>query len=447
LRAEVVHGKTAPVDRDARVRALELGELCCLFTVDVFNEGVDIPRLDTVLFLRPTESATIFIQQLGRGLRLYDDKACLTVLDFVGNAHQSFRFDLRLRALLGGGTRAELQRAVEDGFPRLPSGCSIQLERRAQKAILENLRRTLRNWAALADDLEADMSLTGFLRRADVQLEELYRQGKSFNELRRVRGLIEVAPSGPMAQALPRMLHVDDVDRITTWWSWLGERRPPKPDATDLVQRMLFAALGQEKRPLAELGGFLQELWEEELLRKELCQLLEVLDDRRRRQTHRLSGLPLHVHAHYTRAEVSAALNLNTKKGKLLAIQAGVYSCDAHRCDLLFVTLDKDEKDFTPTTLYDDYPISPDLFHWESQSRTREDSETGQRYQRPPVGWRHLLFVRRNKKDDRGITSPFIFLGPVSYVSHEGERPMGITWRLDYPMPGDWFQQVKLAAG
>jgi superfamily II DNA or RNA helicase len=187
LRAEVVHGKTAPVDRDARVRALELGELCCLFTVDVFNEGVDIPRLDTVLFLRPTESATIFIQQLGRGLRLYDDKACLTVLDFVGNAHQNFRFDLRLRALLGGGTRAELQRAVEDGFPRLPSGCSIQLERRAQKAILENLRRTLRNWAALADDLEVDMSLAGFLRRADVQLEELYRQGKSFNELRSPR--------------------------------------------------------------------------------------------------------------------------------------------------------------------------------------------------------------------------------------------------------------------
>lgn len=75
------------------------------------------------------------------------------------------------------------------------------------------------------------------------------------------------------------------------------------------------------------------------------------------------------------------------------------------------------------------------------------DSETGQRYRSPPEGWRLMLFARRSKRDDRGITRPFLFLGPVRYVSHEGERPMSITWKLDHPMPGDWFQQVKIAAG
>ena len=447
LPAAVVDGSTSPRHREARVSALERGELCCLFTVDVFNEGVDIPVVDTVLFLRPTESATIFLQQLGRGLRLHEDKACLTVLDFVGTAHKDFRFDLRFRALLGGGTRAEICDAVAEGFPHLPSGCCIQLQERAQREILANLRRTLRNWSALAADLEPDMGLADFLRRAQLTPEDLYRQGKTFTGLRRIAGFVDEAPSGPMARALPRLLHVDDVERTTAWWTWLSEPHPPATDLTDPYQRMLFAVLGQTDRPMTDLGEVLAELWASEHLRQELADLLQVLDDRRRHLARSLRGLPLQVHAHYTRLEISAALDLRTSKGKLLATQAGVYRCDSHRCDLLFVTLDKDERDFTPTTLYEDYPISPTRFHWESQSRTREDSPTGRRYRRPDPGWRIFLFVRKAKRDGRGITQPFLFLGPVSYVTHERERPMRITWALEYPMPGDWFQQVKIAAG
>jgi superfamily II DNA or RNA helicase len=446
LPAEVVDGTTPRGLREQRVQALKQGELCALFTVDVFNEGVDIPTVDTVLFLRPTESPTIFLQQLGRGLRLHPDKSCLTVLDFVGNAHQSFRFDLRYRALLGGGTRAELREAVKEGFPRLPSGCSIQLEERAQAAVLANLKRTLSRWRALAEELEPGMRLRDFLDRAELSAEDLYRKNRSFSELRQAAGLLERAPSGPAVRALPRLLHVDDVERLSAWRALLAQDRP-RPDDADPNQRLLFAGLGQQDRPVAELGDFLEELWAEAELREELRQLVEVLDDRRRRLTRSLPGMPLRVHARYSRAEVSAALDLRTAKGKLLGTQAGVYRCPQHRCDLFFVTLDKDEKDFTPTTLYEDYPISPRLFHWETQSRTRAESPTGRRYQDPPEGWRLLLFVRRAKRDERGETSPFLFLGPVGYVSHEGERPMRITWRLQHPAPADWFQDVKIAAG
>lgn len=447
LPASVVHGRTPPEERDQRVTALERGESCCIFTVDVFNEGVDIPLVDTVLFLRPTESPTIFLQQLGRGLRTHPEKACLTVLDLVGTAHRDFRFDLRFRALLGGGTRREIQRAVEDGFPRLPSGCAIQLERRAQDAVLANLKRTLSSWQALADDLDPHTGLADLLRRGQYALEDVYKPNHTFSELRRLRGFVDRAPEGPIARALPRALHLDDVDRLTELRLLLDGEHPPPADRGNPVLRMLFALLGQDDRPLAELGTFLGELWGEAVLLDELRQLLEVLDDRRRQTTSPLPGLPLRVHAHYTRAEVSAALDLVTDKGKLLATQAGVYCCEKHRCDLFFVTLDKDEKDFTPTTLYHDYPISPTRFHWQSQSVTREDSETGRRYRAPPDGWRLLLFVRRSKRDPRGLTRPFLLLGPVRYVSHEGERPMSITWQLDHAVPGDWFQQTKIAAG
>jgi superfamily II DNA or RNA helicase/HKD family nuclease len=446
LPSAVVDKDTSPVDREARVSALEQGQICCIFTVNVFNEGVDIPLVDTVLFLRPTESATIFLQQLGRGLRTHDEKACLTVLDFVGNAHEAFRFDLRFKALLGGVTRNEVRDAVESGFPRLPSGCAIHLEERAQRVILDNLKRALSGWRRLADDLEAGMTFGDFLRRTSLAPEDVYRQHHNFSELLQLRGLGPSVLPGPLARTLPRLLHVDDEDRLGAFRRWLAAEHPPLADEHDPQQRMLFALLGDD-RPLAELGALLAEVWSDRALRTELSQLFAVLDDRRRRMTLPLAGLPLRIHARYTRAEVSAALGLVTEKGKLLATQSGVFESAKNHCDLLFVTLDKDEKSFTPTTLYDDYPITPTLFHWQSQSRTRESSPTGMRYQNPPVGWRLLLFVRRAKKDERGVTQPFLFLGPVEYVSHHGERPMSITWRLAHPMPGEWFQQVKIAAG
>ena len=106
-----------------------------------------------MLFLRPTESATIFLQQLGRGLRLADDKPCLTVLDFIGNQHSEFRFDVRYRALTGI-SRRELAQEIERGFPTLPAGCHIEFDRVAADVVLQNVRSSLRiDWNGLAAEL------------------------------------------------------------------------------------------------------------------------------------------------------------------------------------------------------------------------------------------------------------------------------------------------------
>ncbi|HEV8658377.1 MAG TPA: DEAD/DEAH box helicase family protein, partial [Thermoanaerobaculia bacterium] len=114
--SEAVLGTTDSEDRDRALRRLRDGEINCLFAVDIFNEGVDVPQVDTVMFLRPTESALIFLQQLGRGLRRARDKHCLTVLDFIGNANRHFRFDLRYRALTGA-SRREIEEQIGGGFP------------------------------------------------------------------------------------------------------------------------------------------------------------------------------------------------------------------------------------------------------------------------------------------------------------------------------------------
>ena len=123
---------------------LRSGNLVFLFTVDVLNEGLDVPEMNTVLFLRPTDSLTVFLQQLGRGLRHAPGKDCLTVLDFVGRAHRRYRIDSKLKALLPRH-RFSIDREVECDFPHLPAGCSIQLDRLSRQYVLENIRANLRN--------------------------------------------------------------------------------------------------------------------------------------------------------------------------------------------------------------------------------------------------------------------------------------------------------------
>ena len=111
--------------------------------------------------------------------------------------------------------------------------------------------------------------------------------------------------------------------------------------------------------------------------------------------------------------------------------------------DAFFVTLRKSEADYSPTTLYRDYPISPTLFHWESQSTTSLASATGQRYLHGSSA--KLIFVREHKSDEFG-TSPYLFAGPARYVQHTGERPIAITWRLEHELPNDFFTAANLAA-
>jgi hypothetical protein len=244
------------------------------------------------------------------------------------------------------------------------------------------------------------------------------------------------------------MLHVDDEARLDRWRSWLRTPAPPVVTAEDPWALMWFAVLGYVRQPVAELQARLSEVWAERDLIAELLALLELLADRRRRPTHALPGLPFRVHATYSRDEISAGLR-EVRKGKLLRTQAGVLESKANGADVFFVTLDKDDRHFTPTTLYRDYPISPTRFHWESQSITRADSPTGRRYRRAgqDPSWRTLLFVRQARHTATGVTAPYVFLGPVRYGSHEGEKPMQLIWELERAMPPDFFEAAKVAAG
>jgi superfamily II DNA or RNA helicase len=451
LPSVAVHADTPESERHAALQGLRAGTINVVFSMNLFNEGVDVPAVDTVLFLRPTESATVFLQQLGRGLRLEEGKTCLTVLDFIGNAHRNFRFIDRFRALTRG-TRAGVQQAIEEGFPHLPAGCDIQLDRASQEIVLGNVRAAVRNaWSGLASDLRelGDVPLSQFLTATNLDVEELYStRARTFTALKHEAGLrTGTSEETTMTRAITRSLHVDDDVRLDTWRKWLSAQHPPRVDLKDPLLLMLYVALGFSTRPVTEMKEALAELWAAPDLRQEWVELLGVLADQQRRPTFAVAGLPFRVHATYSRDEISAGL-LQVRKHKLMRTQGGVYSCEPVRSDVMYVEIDKDPKHYTPTTLYDDRPISPTLFQWESQSKTRAASTTGIRYQQHvKQDWRMLLFVRQRGEDARGFTSPYLFLGPVRYRSHESEKPMRIIWELDQSMPPDFFGDIKIAAG
>lgn len=186
IASAVLVGETASDERTALLNQFRLGKIQFLFTRDVLNEGLDVPEVNTVLFLRPTESLTVFLQQLGRGLRHSPEKDCLTVLDFVGQTHRRYRIDRKLKALLSK-RRFNIQREVELDFPHLPPGCSIQLDKVAREHVLANIRENLRNLADQVPDRlesfenEAGQPLTfgNFVRFHDYDPEALLSRKSS----------------------------------------------------------------------------------------------------------------------------------------------------------------------------------------------------------------------------------------------------------------------------
>ncbi|MEU4573602.1 DUF3427 domain-containing protein [Nonomuraea sp. NPDC023979] len=429
-------------ERDQALRDLRDRKINAVFTVDLFNEGVDVPEIDTVLFLRPTDSATVFLQQLGRGLRLAEDKPCLTVLDFVGHQHKQFRFDRRYRALTGA-SRTGIAREIEQGFPTLPAGCVIDLDRDVRRLVLDNVRQALNlSWRDLARELRdlGDVRLPTFLQETGLDVEDLYRRSRQgWASLRHAAGFSSTPGDEALGRAFGRMLHIDDVERLAFLTEVLAGKAPQSPRELRLMA-MLDAMLwggtepisGMETRFARLTGARADELKElANVLRSGLRHVAPPLDP----------VVPLHVHARYSKNEVLAAFGID----KPAHMREGVKYVQEHRADLFFVTIDKLEDHYSPTTLYADRAISEDLFQWESQSTLRSSAATARRYV-TGESTIHLL-IRQSKRDEGLGAPPYTYAGPMRYVSHEGERPVRFVWRLDHRLPPEVFHYAKATAG
>ena len=457
-------GESPDSERLSAKQRLVSGEIRFIFVVDIYNEGVDIPEVNTVLFLRPTESLTVFLQQLGRGLRLAEDKDCLTVLDFIGQANKKYNFEDKFRALMTEPTR-NVAREIKHGFSAAPKGCYIQLEKVASKYILDNIQASYGKSAGLiarvssfTEDTGRELTLANFLDYYRLDPRSIYKFC-SFSRICAKAGAIEDFTDSleeVLTKAFAKLAVIDS----RRWILFLLENLP---NLHDLNVESL-APLDQQMLQMfyVTVWGNAAEDWNSEEVRNNLRALVNCVVLRTELMdllTYRFNQIdfidqpsnlgfdcPLDLHCTYTRDQLLVALDFL----KTSSVREGVKWLPGKNLDIFFVTLNKADKDYSPTTMYNDYSINENLFHWQSQSTTAETSSMGQRYiHHDERGSKVLLFVREFKSDRiTGIAEAYTYLGTAHYVSHEGSRPMNITWRLDNPIPAKFLKKTnKLVVG
>ena len=455
-------------ERVSLLNKLKNKEINYLFVVDMFNEGVDIPQMDTVLFLRPTESLTIFLQQMGRGLRLFEGKDCLTILDFVGNANPEYDFEHKFRAMIGK-THTAIKDEVDLDFPHLPLGCSIVLEKRAKEIIIENIRKAsnsglnklikkIKNFNA---NYTLPLTLENFLKFENISLEQVYKSKNTWQQLLEHAGIRNKSENVYLYKEIGRLLGTTWLSIDSIYYFDRVKEMINEFDTYDFLNLenssfslMLFYDIFQDapqKCGFKSTKEGLKWLCENKILTEEILnyislrkQKLECIE----KNVNLKFNFPLKLHGRYTRSQILVALKLNTEE-KSFPSQSGVAFSSVLNTEVFFVTLDKSEGNYSPTTMYEDYAITNTLFHWQSQNATKPDSKQGISYvNHEKIEKTILLFVRERRVDENGLTMGYIHLGPMKYMSHNGSQPMNIEWLLQNPMPpGLYNESRKLAVG
>jgi type III restriction enzyme, res subunit len=463
-----VTGHSTSKERTDAIKRLRSGEIVAIFTVDLYNEGIDIPEVDTILFLRPTESATVFLQQLGRGLRKSAEKAVLTVLDFVGMQRQEFRFDQKFRALTGV-TRRGLLEGVEKGFSYLPPGCDVSLDEASREVILENLKRQVSpKWKHVVSEYKqhlvdgASVSLLDFISESEYELSDILKrkrkgQDRNWTLLKRDAG-VSIDNMGPLHNEMIRrsqaLAHVDDPLRLSVYRKLLngtlGSWSKLSAEHQRLATMLLFVV-----RPhgvtYTSPEHAIEILEAEPAACAEFLEVLEVAESRiehlAKPMEGRLKNEVILTHARYTREEIVVGMRYAGFKPKPspVSMQQGVFQAVDTSTDVLLVTLKKNEKNYSPTTMYRDAIISPSILHWESQSTTSIDSPTGRRYvNHKEKGSEVVIFARETENGELGVAAPYLCLGTADFVSAKGSRPIEIDWKLRTPIPADVVARMML---
>lgn len=464
LKAECLTSKNSG-ERDRIRERFKNKEFNYLFVVDIFNEGVDIPEIDTVLFLRPTESLTVFLQQLGRGLRLAEGKDCLTVLDFVGNSRPEYDFESKFRALIGK-TTTSVQKEIEEDFPHLPLGCSIVLEKKTKETILENIRKStslnvnqliikIRNFKY---QTTLPLTLNNFIELNHISIETIYKKD-SWSRLCQRAGVIDDFEGINEKQIYSAISNKWLSTNSTTYFNFILKiakqgfniRINDFNENQKTMLLMLHYDVWQNAGGFDSLEKSIIQIGKNQILVNEIIEVLEIFIDKigfKEIDINLPYNQPLKLHARYTRDQILVAFRKSTFEKKS-SNREGAAENKSLNTEILFINLIKSEENFSPTTMYDDYAISETLFHWQSHNAYGPDTNKGLSYIKHIENEKKiLLFVREKANDENKNTMGYVFIGEGVFKETEGSKPMSIKWELNEPLPNYlWKESAKMSVG
>ena len=464
LKADVLTSENSQM-RTALYNRLKKKEINYLFVVDMFNEGVDIPEVDTILFLRPTESLTVFIQQFGRGLRKAEGKTHVNILDYVGNSRVEFNYTDRMRVMMGR-TSMSVAEELERDCPHLPLGCQIMLEPKAKEYIMNNIRGAIQRFTtrkvnALVQNFErhhsVPLTLTNFVRIYQIPLDKLYR-GRTWNQLLFEAGLEEKQSyfNTELSRAVLRKWLATDSYSYLSFIGQLAQKSFKfKVDSMNRVDQkrllMLYYDLFETAGRFSNLQTMVNALSSDAIFCEELKEVIALLLQENKAyekpDNSKIPDFPLKLHGVYTKAQIQVAIGTSTIDHKSPA-REGVERNRDLNLEAMFVDIIKNREEGS-TTDYDDKALSPYIFQWDTQNRVRPESNEGQAYIKQKQTM--LLFVREQKNfvEDKSRTMGYVYLGRVTlnnwtYKNLGTRYQMQIRWNMIEPIPGSVMHFARM---
>lgn len=489
IESEMVSGSDSPERRKELFDRLidDEDNLKMLFSVDVLNEGIDIPAVNLVLMLRPTNSPIIFLQQLGRGLRKYKDKEFLTVIDFIANYSRSFLLAL---ALTGNKTREKDSTMVQvkKNFNLGPKRVFIQMDEIVQQQILDQLKVTNFNTLKYLKDEYLSFKQTWLSRQEgnskypkylmdyfgidkapdplrfikhsknyllflnkvedkneiktlvkDSEFMKLYTTLSSSLPLVRPIDLIiyrEVLKHQEISLVAIREIIIKEIGNCPV--DWLNHSLKyitlQLDDASSRSRKTRFVDVEDNE---ISLSNEVKHLILDEEKRIYIKDIIEFgLLTYYREFGYQYHGDPfLRIGSQYSMQDVALAGNLD----KMISSFRGQGVTRIDKDFFLFVDLHKDA-DTKESINYKDRILTQETMQWQSQNKTAQNSVVGQNLiNHKERGYTLHMFVRKQKELDNQVL-PYEYLGTVTVLSHEGEKPITFQFKLDHPLSYAQYQ-------
>lgn len=459
-------------------------ELKVIFTVDIFNEGVDIPSINMVLMLRPTNSPIIFIQQLGRGLRKHDSKSFLTVLDFIGNHNKVFLVAIALK-----GERYydkdSLRVEVATGFKALPGCTNIQMDRISKERILAQIEKENFNSLKYLKDeyfefkkmnqgkvpyllldyikfdgapdpikfisysktyvdflvkVEKDNKLKSILE--DDNFSKVLKELSSNLSLKRVYEFAiikyllnhySISFEKARKEVLKYVEKVDD-DSIKHTLECLNG------NYLDSLQKKSCIRLFEYKNDILTITDDFENLIQNKIFKKYIEDVINYGIIRYEKEFGRgYYGVPFFkLYEQYKM--IDTALLSNYRKVHSSFRGSGLITNNKEY--FLFVDLHKDE-DIKESIKYQDKFISRKIFQWQTPNSTSQESDRGKNIIFNKERKINLhLFIRKFKKID-GEVQPYIYTGKGNTIKFEGEKPITVLLELEKEIPFDLYNELN----
>ena len=463
-KTESITAKDNQMKRKEIIDDFQAGNIEILCVVDIFNEGIDIPDVNLLLFLRPTMSSTIFIQQLGRGLRKIKNKDFVTILDFIGN-HKK---DYIITQAFSENTLSEKDRLlteVRNQFSDIPGASYIELDRICQDRIISKIENynslgrdnIVTEYLDFKDEIGREIDIIDF----KDNIELFIRLKNKFGSFVKAQKLIEKLDyyfsndEERIFEILEKNLTLNYPYEVLIIWLSHSFDKISVNDVIKKFESVFFVKLNKKIQHDLIIRA-MRELNESDLFtfnsetnsiskksidftsfyQKRLIGLIElfILNFKKEIDINEFNNNILVKYKAYSRIELQVLLDSNAQKGSW---RAGYSVSREHIC--LFITLNKSlvSKD---ELKYDNYFHRQDIVQWISQNKTSHDSKIGQMYvNHKAMNMKVHIFIRKDPVMENGSAAPFIYLGEAEYFSSHGDKPMYMLWKLHYPVPNELF--------